>query len=223
MSQSIRILSTKTLLPNQKQVLLDAHFEVIETNFIQTTATDFSLDSVNEHLIFTSQNAVKNFLKHPKATEFKHKKVFCVGLKTKIMLTEAGYEVVAYTGYAEDLAEIIALIYGNASYTFFSGNLRRNTLPEALQSAGIVFNEIQVYTTTLSPQTIQEKVDGILFFSPSAVTSYLKNNKIKNEICFCIGETTAEALEKNKIKNIIVAQHPSIEDVIDDVLQEYHP
>lgn len=74
MSQSIRVLSTKTLLPNQKQALLDAHFEVIETNFIQTTATDFSLDSVNEHLIFTSQNAVKNFLKHPKATEFKHKK-----------------------------------------------------------------------------------------------------------------------------------------------------
>jgi uroporphyrinogen-III synthase len=51
----------------------------------------------------------------------------------------------------------------------------------------------------------------------------LKNNKIKNEICFCIGETTAEALEKNKIKNIIVAQHPSIEDVIDDVILEYHP
>ena len=138
------------------------------------------------------------------------------------MLTEAGYEVVAYTGYAEDLAEIIALIYGMASYTFFSGNLRRNTLPEALQNAGIVFNEIQVYTTTLSPQAIQEKVDGILFFSPSAVDSYLAANKIKNEICFCIGETTAEALEKNKIKNIIVAHQPSIEDVIDDVIQEYH-
>jgi uroporphyrinogen-III synthase len=75
----------------------------------------------------------------------------------------------------------------------------------------------------LSPQPIKEKVDGILFFSPSAVESYLAANKIKNEICFCIGETTAEALEKNKIKNIIVAHQPSIEDVIDDVIQEYHP
>jgi uroporphyrinogen-III synthase len=221
MSQSIRILSTKTLLPNQKQALLEANFEVIEVSFIQTTATDFSLDSVNEHLIFTSQNAVKNFLKHPKAAEFKHKKIFCVGLKTKIMLSEAGYDVVAYAGYAEDLAEIIALIYGNASYTFFSGNLRRNTLPEALQSAGIVFNEIQVYTTTLSPQTMQEKVDGILFFSPSAVESYLATNKIKSEICFCIGESTAEAIEKHKIKNIIVADEPTIESVIDDVIAEY--
>ena len=137
------------------------------------------------------------------------------------MLSEAGYDVVAYTGYAEDLAEIIVLIYGNASYTFFSGNLRRNTLPEALQSAGIIFNEIQVYTTTLSPQTMQEKVDGILFFSPSAVESYLATNKIKSEICFCIGETTAEALEKHKIKNIIVADEPTIESVIDDVIAEY--
>ena len=49
------------------------------------------------------------------------------------------------------------------------------------------------------------------------------NNKIKNEICFCIGETTAEALEKNKIKNIIVASQPSIEDVIEEVLLEFAP
>lgn len=221
MSQPIRILSTKILLPYQKQALVEAHIDVIETNFIETTATDFSLETVNEHLIFTSQNAVANFLKHPLATKFKNNKVFCVGLKTKIMLSEAGFDVVAYTGYAEDLAEIIALIYANASYTFFSGNLRRNTLPEALQNAGITFNEIQVYTTTLSPKSIQEKVNGIMFFSPSAVTSFLKENKIKNELCFCIGKTTAEALEKHKIKNYIVASEPSIEEVIEEVILEY--
>jgi uroporphyrinogen-III synthase len=119
------------------------------------------------------------------------------------------------------LAEIITLIYSNESYTFFSGNLRKETLPKALSEANVKYNEIQVYETTLTPQKIKTTVDGILFFSPSGVESYLKDNKIKNEICFCIGNTTAEALEKNKVKNIVIANQPSVEDVIEDVIEEY--
>jgi uroporphyrinogen-III synthase len=45
-------------------------------------------------------------------------------------------------------------------------------------------------------------------------------NKIKNEICFCIGNTTAEALEKIT-RNIIIADQPSVENVIEDVIEEY--
>jgi uroporphyrinogen-III synthase len=45
-------------------------------------------------------------------------------------------------------------------------------------------------------------------------------NKIKNEICFCIGNTTAEALEKTT-RNIIIADQPSVENVIEDVIEEY--
>jgi uroporphyrinogen-III synthase len=60
--------------------------------------------------------------------------------------------------YASELAEIITLIY-NESYTF-SGNLRKETLPEALKTEGIAFNEIEVYQTTLAPFKIsdQEKI-----------------------------------------------------------------
>ena len=112
------------------------------------------------------------------------------------------------------------MIYTKESYTFFSGNLRKETLPKALKEAKLNFNEIQVYETTLTPQKIKTAVDGILFFSPSGIESYLKENKIKNEICFCIGETTAEALDKIT-KNIIVADQPTIEDVIEDVITEY--
>ncbi|MNK53183.1 uroporphyrinogen-III synthase [compost metagenome] len=146
--------------------------------------------------------------------------MYCVGLKTKTLLSDNGFNVVAYTGYASDLAEIITLIYGNESYTFFSGNMRRDTLPEALKEAGIKFNEIQVYETTLQPQKIKSNPEAILFFSPSGVKSYLKDNTINKQICFCIGDTTAEALSKIT-KNIIVADQPTIEDVIEDVIHEY--
>ncbi|WP_348811928.1 uroporphyrinogen-III synthase [Flavobacterium maritimum] len=224
MQNSVRIVSTKVLLSNQKQELLNANFDLIEADFIKTVDRDFELTELNDNLIFTSQNAVRSFFKHPKFEELKpklqQKNVFCVGLKTKILLSEAGFNVVAYTGYASDLAEIITLIYANESYTFFSGNLRRETLPEALKEAGVKFNEIQVYETSLTPHKIKTPADAILFFSPSGVESYLKENSIKKETCFCIGETTAGALEKIT-KNIVIANQPSVEDVIEDVIEEY--
>ena len=216
----IQILSTKTLLNNQREALVNANFNVIEADFIKTKSNPFQLNEINENLIFTSQNAVQSFLLDPKSAELKSKNVFCVGLKTKIMLSENGYNVVAYTGYAEDLSEIITLIYASESYTFFSGNLRRETLPKALKEAKIKFNEIQVYETTLTPQKIKVPVEAIMFFSPSSVESYLKENKIKNETCFCIGTTTASALE-GVTKKIVVANQPTIEDVIEEVIAEY--
>ncbi|MFH6934167.1 uroporphyrinogen-III synthase [Flavobacterium sp. FlaQc-30] len=220
MAKSIQILSTKILSPVQKQELTKAGIEVIEADFIKTQNKPFELKNLNESLIFTSQNAVRSVLSNPKSEDLKSKNVYCVGLKTKILLSENGFNVVAYTGYAADLAEIITLIYRNESYTFFSGNLRRDTLPTALKEAEIKLNEIQVYETSLQPQKIKTAVDAILFYSPSGVESYLKENTIKKEICFCIGETTAETLHKIT-KNIIIADQPTVEDVIEDVINEY--
>lgn len=220
MSKQIQILSTKILSNVQKQELVNANFNVLEANFIATQNQSFELKDIFDNLIITSQNAAQSILLHSKCEELKTKNVFCVGLKTKALLEENGFNVIVYVDYASDLAEIITLIYSSESYTFFSGNLRKETLPKALKEAKIKFNEIQVYETTLTPQKIKTTVDGILFFSPSAVESYLKDNKIKAEICFCIGNTTAESLEK-VTKNIIVADQPSVENVIDDVIEEY--
>jgi uroporphyrinogen-III synthase len=223
MTKKINILSTKKLLPNQKQLLVDADFSVIDEDFIETKVKNFELSKINDNLIFTSRNAIQSVLQHSKCDELKTKNVFCVGMKTKDLLTKNGFNVIAYTDYASDLAEIIALVYKNENYTFFSGNLRRDVLPTILKENKITFNEIEVYETNLTPKKTTAKFDGILFFSPSAVESYLKLNTIKDEICFCIGETTAEALENKKIKNIEIAEKPTIESVIDEVIEYYSP
>lgn len=221
MTKQPNILSTKTLLPIQKQELVNANFNVIEEDFIETKTIDFELSKVNDNLIFTSQNAVNSILQHPKCEELKAKNVFSIGMKTKDLLTENGFNVIAYTGYAADLAEIISLIYSDESFTFFSGNLRRDVLPNTLQENGILLNEIKVYETKLTSKKVTEKLDGILFFSPSGVESYLKLNTIKDETCFCIGETTAEALENKKVKTIVIADKPSVENVIAEVVEYY--
>jgi uroporphyrinogen-III synthase len=213
-TKEIRILSTKELLINQKQFLLNADFSVVEADFIQTKTISFDLKKVHEALIFTSQNAVKAILEHKEAGQLKSKAVFCVGIKTRALLEDNGFKVEAHAGYAEDLAEIIALVYSDNRYTFFSGNLRRDTLPDMLTEAGIIFNEIKVYETVLTPKKIDSKADGILFFSPSAVESYLKDNKVNNETAFCIGETTANAAADSGYKNIIIANQPTVENTI---------
>ena len=220
MSNPIKIASTKILSSSQRQELESAHFEVYEANFIKTESIDFDLKIIYDNLIFTSQNAAQSILNYPNSKELQVKNVYCVGIKTKALLEENGFNVVVYVDYASDLAEIITLIYSNESYTFFSGNLRKETVPKALKEANIQFNEIQVYETTLTPHKLNIAVEGILFFSPSGVESYLSENKIKKEVCFCIGETTAEALF-NVTKNIRIAENPSIEEVILEVIEEY--
>ena len=98
--------------------------------------------------------------------------------------------------------------------------MRRDTLPEALKKAGVRCNEVEVYETVLTPHKITSPTDGLLFFSPSGVASYLRENCITNQECFCIGTTTAEALQ-NVTENIIVANKPSIENVIIQCINYY--
>ncbi len=203
MSQ-ISILATKTLTDEQRQVFIDADYDLLEQDFIEVKNNQFQLDKINANLIFSSQNAVLSLMEQSGWEVLKTKTVFCVGIKTKDLLEQNGFAVAVYMDYASELSEIITLIYNKESFTFLSGNLRKETLPQALKEAGVTFNEIEVYQTELAPFKIsdQENFDGIMFFSPSAVESYFSNNKIKKEICFCVGNTTAAALEELKIKNI---------------------
>lgn len=223
MTQQISILSTKTLTDKQRQIFLDANIDLLEQDFIEIENNDFELKDINNNLIFSSQNAVLSVMNQPNWEQQKNKNVFCVGIKTKELLEQNGFKVDVYMDYASELAEIITLIYNKETFTFFSGNLRKETLPKALKEAKINFNEKEVYETKLTPFKIskEEKFDGIMFFSPSGVESFLKDNKVKNETCFCIGNTTAAALEK-ATKKIIIAESPIIEDVIEDCINEFN-
>ena len=213
MEKSIRILSTKKLQPNQKQFLLNADFRLIEADFIQIEFQSFDLTSTFDYLIFTSQNAVLSILNNENHTNLKDKICFCVGIKTKQLLEENGFKVENSFDYADELVDYLLENHSDKKFTFFSGNLRRDTIPTAFQKSNIIFDEIEVYKTILTPHKVDNQMDGILFFSPSAVQSYLNENSITSEICFCIGTTTAAEIEKST-KNIVIANRPTVENVI---------
>lgn len=216
----IRIVSTKKLLPNQRQYLLNAGFSVIEADFIGILYKTFTLDNAADNLIFTSLNGFKAFLQHTASRMLVANPVFCVGYKTKEIIERHGFSVVETANDAKALADIITSQYPERKFAFFSGSKRRDELPDALNKAGVNFTETKVYDTLLAPQKISAKADAFLFFSPSAVESYIIDNSITDETCFCIGETTANAL-KNITANIIVAHKPSIENVIVQVRNYY--
>ncbi len=208
----MRVLSTKILPVNLRQMLLNAGVALVQTDFIQTRSIKFELEKINEVLLFTSQNAVESVLQNSKIEVLKQHNAICVGVKTKALLESHGFKVLACQDYAAELAQIIVSDFQNQSITFFAGNIRRDTLPKAMTNAGIKFDEIRAYETVLNPQKVNGNFDGILFYSPSGINSYLKHNKIENQICFCIGTTTAEALEPNK--NIVIANRPTVENTV---------
>ena len=86
--------------------------------------------------------------------------------------------------------------------------------------AKINWEEIIVYETLLTSHKIEIQPNGVLFFSPSGAESYMQENRIEDEICFCIGNTTAEAL-KYATPNIIIANQPTIESTIIKCLEYY--
>lgn len=218
MEEKIGILSTKKLASNQKQYLLNASFLVIDEDFITTKAISFEIQSLNDILIFTSQNAVQNVLKHK--NELIDKPAICVGEKTKQLLENNGFNVLNSLADANQLIQVFEKEYIGTSVTFFCGKSRLNTIPDFLSKKNIQHEIIEVYETIETPIKIRTKMNGLLFFSPSGVSSFTKENTITNELCFCIGTTTANAVKKYS-KNIIVANQPSVENVIIQCINYY--
>jgi uroporphyrinogen-III synthase len=214
-----RILSTKRLSKALKKEFSDAGIELVEKNFIQTKSVSFETPQLNNYLIFTSKQAVKSVLKSGLQTILL-KPCLCVGSKTKSFLEKKSFTVIESADYAEDLIQVIDSKYKENSFTFFCGNIRKNTIPYYFLQNKIAYNEIVVYETKLKPHQIKEPFDGVLFYSPSGVNSFLENNTLENKTCFCIGTTTAKALD-NRTKNIIIASQPTVENVITGVIKFY--
>ncbi|MFT7351810.1 MAG: uroporphyrinogen-III synthase [Flavobacterium sp.] len=215
---AISILSTKKLSDSQKEYFNNANFSYFEADFIEIESSDFTCNLSSDYSIITSQNAIESILKNKDAEQIKFLPCFCVGSKTKILLEKNGFKVIETSDYAAELASIICNKYQKKSFLFFSGNLRRDILPEAMQLANVNFTEVVVYKTTLKSHKIESNLQGILFFSPSAVESYLQKNTITNQTCFCIGKTTAEALETN---NTQIPNQPTIENTIIQCINYY--
>lgn len=214
------ILSTRKLSDAHRQIVGAASIQWMEEDFITILPQEFTVDRVQDVVVFTSQNAVKSVMNNPKAQILKTKPAICVGVKTKALLEQNGWEVLAWTHYAKELTAVIERDFAHCSFSFCCGNIRREVLPTFFKQHNLNFDEYEAYQTVKQPHQIQQKIEGICFYSPSAIESFLQNNQITTEVCFCIGDTTADEL-KEITTQIVVASQPTIEATLQACLAYY--
>ena len=227
----LKILSTKALKRETIDKASVKDIEIDELPFITTEPVkNDDLKNIlrgflqqNITAVFTSKNAVLAFEQIVNAEVPWN--IFSIGQSTKKAVAKLfGEEKISGTAdNASDLADIILKDGEIKKVIFFCGKQRREELPEKLKAAEVELEEIVVYETFESPQKISRKhYDGILFFSPSAVKSFFSLNKLNEEIqVFAIGKTTADAIQKNTDRELIIAETPGEENMIDQVIAHF--
>lgn len=119
------------------------------------------------------------------------------------------------------LAETIIAAGDVDRVVFFCSNQRRDELPNILSEQGIEVHEVCTYETIETPVTLKENIDGVLFFSPSAVSSFFSANKLpESTVCFAIGNTTAKAITAYTNNKVIISQMPNQQSML-NLVQEY--
>ncbi|TVZ26404.1 uroporphyrinogen-III synthase [Gillisia sp. Hel_I_86] len=215
------LLSTKILTTPQKQLLLNSGIGLVEYNAITIEFDNSSLDApIPRNLIFTSQNGVKGFFTQYPEFQTRDLNIFCVGEKTKAQIEKEGYSVIASADYGEELANLIVKDFKEKEFLHICGSMRREELSKILKAENFSIKELVVYKTTLNPKKFNRTFEGVLFFSPSGVQSFCQKNSLNSSTAFCIGETTAAEAKKHT-QHIVIANKPSIENVIVQAVKKY--
>ena len=215
------IFSTKKLTRDQINLFNDA-VNVASEDFIKISPNRIPsahLKKEIRNVIITSQNAVDALLKNIEAGELRFKNIYCVGLKTKRLIEERIGTVKHNERNAKKLAGHLVEFMEGLEVTYFCGNLRMDDLPKILRENNLQVDEVEIYQTIYSPVEVDKNVEGVLFFSPSAIASYLLKNA-PDKIAYCIGETTATEARKH-FKKVKVAKIPIAESIVDLVNGNY--
>ncbi|MCW5911148.1 MAG: uroporphyrinogen-III synthase [Cyclobacteriaceae bacterium] len=210
MSTDVRLLSTKTLSAGAQEEATRLGFALTQIDFIHTEKIEpnnwLTSISPTEVYIFTSARAVKAAAEA--GINLSKASIAALSGATQQALHDLGLTVLYTADRAKSLTQEI--INGHARHvTFFCGDKHRNELPESLMQHGVDVSKIVVYRTELTPHVISETFDGVLFFSPSAVQSFLWKNTISpSTSIFCIGNTTAREFPATVTNTLIISPVP---------------
>jgi uroporphyrinogen-III synthase len=173
--------------------------------------------TTSEHIVvFTSKNAITALTMNGNVKNAPWK-IFSMEGATANELKKY-FDEKKIVGLARNATALADVIKGNGDVKkviFFCGTKRLDHLPEMLRERKIQVEEIVVYETQLAPQSIIDDYDAIAFFSPSAAESFFSTNIPANHIvCLSVGTTTTEAIKKYTDNEVITAERPSEESVI---------
>ncbi|MGY0391344.1 hydroxymethylbilane synthase [Bizionia sp. KMM 8389] len=215
------IFSTKKLTEDQRLLF---HNDVIadSTDFVKISLNRIHpsiLKNEIENVIITSKNGVDSLTTNYSAAELQFKNIYCVGRRTKRLIEKRIGPVKHAAKNAEALANYLTEFMDGTEATYFCSNLHLDTLPKVLEANNIHVKTVEAYETKYDGKELNETVEGVMFYSPSTVESYIQNNNAKG-IAFCIGNTTATEAKKH-FKDVRIAKVPTVESVIELVNEFY--
>jgi uroporphyrinogen-III synthase len=227
----IQILSTRPIDPSQIQNAKDLGIDIDCIPFIETSPIlDKDLNKKVKELllseatvVFTSMNAVDAVASSISKSK-PDWKIYCIGITTN-KLVKHHFGEQAITGTATNAAELAGLIVEerktNKLY-FFCGDQRREELPQILRNNGIRVTEIEVYHTKEIHHAIDKTYHGILFFSPSAATSFFNSNKLPSStVIFAIGTTTANEIAAKTNNKIVISELPGKDKLVKKMIHYF--
>lgn len=216
-----QVFSTRNL--SKEQYLRFKNVQADSTDFLKISFNRISkpiLKSKIDNVIITSQNAVESIVSSVPKEELQFKNIYCVGRRTKRLIEKKIGKVKHSENYAKDLAAYLVDYIDGTEVTHFCSDIRLDELSSTLEKNHIKVNEVEAYKTILDSKKIDPNVEGIMFYSPSTVESYMINNTAEGKIAYCIGETTATEAEKY-FEDVRIAKIPTVESVIDLVNEHY--
>jgi uroporphyrinogen-III synthase len=227
----INILSTSPLYQPLIDKLAVNNIAVDVSSMIETVPVESeALDKLLSELIaqpatvvFTSVNAVTNVTKAIKG-EKPDWHIFCTSKATADAVT-AFFGVACITATADNASKLADKIIKakTKNVVFFCGNKPRYELPDKLIKARIGVQKVTVYNTFTTSIKVSKFYDGILFFSPSGVDSFLAENEFDEDtVLFAIGTTTGYALKDVTRNRIIVSNTPAKDNMIDLVIDFFN-
>ena len=221
MNKRIKIIATKELDGKLIELAATYNINLVVKPVIRIINLDNGVEVAEalknadyDAIVFTSKNAVKAFSEVQLKYKFKvpSKLVYAVGHETAKFLKMLGFKAIYPARQnARALARLIRQNKDLKSVLFICGLKHRKELPEILNKHHIKVKPVAVYDTlNLNPKVNLRGVQGVLFFSPSAVKSYFFSNSDHPGITyFSIGNSTTETLQRFTHNRVITAREPS--------------
>jgi len=221
LKKAVNVFSTKQLTETQRQ-LFNEYIGCESSDFIKVSLNRIKPSILREqhnNVIITSKNAVEAITAILPKEELKFKNIYCVGRRTKKLIEQKIAPVKHSERNAKRLAEYLVGLSDVKDITYFCSNIRLDDLPDILSEHNIALTEVEAYQTRFDAIKLDEELDGVLFYSPSTVESFVSRNRAKGT-AFCIGESTAK-MARQFFGKVEIAKIPTVESVIELVNNYY--
>jgi uroporphyrinogen-III synthase len=227
MSKTPHIVSTRKLNSSRVAELEKQGWTFTQHDFIHKiidVPSECKKESIEQNIVLTSKSGVEAFLKVSESLKLDPTaySIYSISQATTEAAIAVGLKVKANAPNASSLADEILKDKTILALTHICGNRRRNELSEKLNGAGVLVHDVMAYRTELTSVAINQHYDGILFFSPSAVDSFLSINTLKTIPCFCIGPTTGDHAKQKGYLHVYFSDAPTEEALLNLLTNYFH-